>query len=176
MEVLSPAVSALLNNLSHRILKLDTFLEDSLDQAHVRIQALTDEIKVIVHIQKRKIAEAKLMAIIHDATVTNAGEHLTRTQPPSSTLMLKSQLFSASSQSPLQLIRHPHRYWGYWEVSELSTALSEAQAQLDSARRDVQVLKADVDMFGDAMFQDHQRRLTDELACEHHRVKAHKGY
>ncbi|RHY53374.1 hypothetical protein DYB34_007430 [Aphanomyces astaci] len=43
-------------------------LEDILDQAHVRIQALTDEIKVIVHIHKRKIAEAKLMAVIHDAT------------------------------------------------------------------------------------------------------------
>ncbi|RHY93127.1 hypothetical protein DYB35_001951 [Aphanomyces astaci] len=41
------------------------------------------------------------------------------------------------------------------------------------ARRDVQVLKADVDMLGDATFRDrHVQRLTDELACERNRVKA----
>ncbi|RHZ33368.1 hypothetical protein DYB26_008143 [Aphanomyces astaci] len=40
------------------------------------------------------------------------------------------------------------------------------------ARRDVQVFKADVNMLGDATFRDHQRRLTDELACERNRVKA----
>ncbi|RHY84619.1 hypothetical protein DYB28_005126 [Aphanomyces astaci] len=85
-EVQSPALSALLNDLSHRILQLDKFvrgyfiletleldqvvasLEDSLDQAYVRVQALQDELKAMVHTHKRKIAEAKLMAVIHDAT------------------------------------------------------------------------------------------------------------
>ncbi|ETV68656.1 hypothetical protein H257_15462 [Aphanomyces astaci] len=43
-------------------------LEDSLDQAYVRVQALQDELKAMVHTHKRKIAEAKLMAVIHDAT------------------------------------------------------------------------------------------------------------
>ncbi|RQM31056.1 hypothetical protein B5M09_009470 [Aphanomyces astaci] len=60
--------------------------------------------------------------------------------------------------------------------SMLQSIVSAVVTDIDNtkiARRDVQVLKADVDMFGDAMFQDHQRRLTDELACEHHRVKAH---
>ncbi|RHY76480.1 hypothetical protein DYB30_013882 [Aphanomyces astaci] len=42
----------------------------------------------------------------------------------------------------------------------------------DNVRRYVQVFKADVNMLGDATFRDHQRRLTDELACERNRVKA----
>ncbi|RHY44587.1 hypothetical protein DYB34_011230, partial [Aphanomyces astaci] len=204
-EVQSPALSALLNDLSHRILQLDKFvrgyfiletleldqvvasLEDSLDQAYVRVQALQDELKAMVHTHKRKIAEAKLMAIIHDATAANAGHHQALTEPPSSSAS-KSQLFSSHSLTPTNMTSSPTDTGATAapaytfastdedvydvnarltrEVSELTNALSETQAQLD-------MLKADVDMLGDATFRDrHVQRLTDELACERNRVKA----
>ncbi|RHY90787.1 hypothetical protein DYB37_010191 [Aphanomyces astaci] len=59
--------------------------------------------------------------------------------------------------------------------SMLQSIVSAVVTDIDNAkiaRRNMQVLRADVDMLGDATFRDHQRRLTDELACERNRVKA----
>ncbi|ETW07266.1 hypothetical protein, variant [Aphanomyces invadans] len=187
-EVANPVLATLLHDLSDRILELDKFvrgyfiletleldqviasLDDSLDQAHSRIKALQDECHAMAHTHKRKIAEAKLMAVIHDAKVANMGDPSLRTRSPAPDTSSSTAAFTLASANEdvydvnARLTKH---------VSELTAALALARSELDSALREVDVLKADVDALGASTFKDiYVQQLTNELHCERKRVKA----